>query len=219
MSIRTESYLSQRQRWPQSGQHILAQHDEQSVLVYQAYRPSIADYAVRHGRFGGADFSFARMSWIKPNFLWMMYRAGWATKPGQERILGLRIARTFFEQLLEQVVASTYQPDHFADHAEWQAAVANSDVRMQWDPDHSPTGAKESRRAIQLGLRGEALRAFAAEQLLEVIDLSDFVATQRVYASEGEHGQLLLPLETVYQPASSEARSRTGVDPWPTGWD
>ncbi|WP_422570328.1 DUF4291 family protein, partial [Erwinia billingiae] len=28
------------------------------------------------------------MTWIKPSFLWMMYRSGWGMKdPGQKRIL------------------------------------------------------------------------------------------------------------------------------------
>ena len=38
---------------------------------------------VKNGYFGGA-FSLDRMSWIKPNFLWMMFRSGWGTKEGQE---------------------------------------------------------------------------------------------------------------------------------------
>ena len=57
--------------------------NSEGVIVYQAYRPSIGTYAVEHGHFGG-EFSYSRMSWIKTNFLWMMYRSGWGTKPGQE---------------------------------------------------------------------------------------------------------------------------------------
>ena len=76
-----ELYQRQDSLWPQEGQHILAHYDDASVVVYQAYRPSIAEYAVTHQRFGG-DFSFNRMSWIKPNFLWMMFRSGWAGKEG-----------------------------------------------------------------------------------------------------------------------------------------
>ncbi len=83
MSLITEPYLTQNTRWPRSGRHILAQYDDDSVLVYQAYRPSIGHFAARYGYFGG-EFSFTRMSWIKPNFLWMMYRSGWGTKEGQE---------------------------------------------------------------------------------------------------------------------------------------
>jgi hypothetical protein len=83
MQLRTAPYLEQKQRWPLSGRHILAQFDEESVVVYQAYRPAIGHFADQHGYFGG-DFSLGRMSWIKPNFLWMMFRSGWGTKEGQE---------------------------------------------------------------------------------------------------------------------------------------
>ncbi len=45
----TQLYSTQvKQHWPQEGMHILAQYDEDSVVVYQAYQPQIADYAVEH---------------------------------------------------------------------------------------------------------------------------------------------------------------------------
>lgn len=45
----TESYLEQNDRvWPKEGRHILAQYDDDSVVVYQAYCPEIAEYAVKH---------------------------------------------------------------------------------------------------------------------------------------------------------------------------
>lgn len=52
--------------WPKAGRHILAQYDHDTVVVYQAYRPSIGHHAVKFGTFGGG-FSNSRMSWIKPN--------------------------------------------------------------------------------------------------------------------------------------------------------
>ena len=104
--------------------------------------------AVEHQRFGG-DFSYSRMSWIKPNFLWMMFRSGWATKEGQEHILAIKLCRTFFDKVLEAAVASSFRASGFHNHEEWQLAVANSDVRLQWDPDHDPSGAPQARRAIQ----------------------------------------------------------------------
>ena len=64
-ALMLESYHDQRARWPAEGRHILAQYDEASVVVYQAYRPAIGHYAAQHGRFGG-EFSLNRMSWIKP---------------------------------------------------------------------------------------------------------------------------------------------------------
>jgi hypothetical protein len=60
------------------------------------------------------------MSWIKPNFLWMMYRSGWATKPGQEAILAIRIAKSHFEQILAGAVHSSFKPDVYPTHAAWQ---------------------------------------------------------------------------------------------------
>ncbi|WP_458785448.1 DUF4291 family protein [Vallitalea sediminicola] len=29
----------------------------------------------------GSSFKLNRMTWVKPSFLWMMYRSGWAKKP------------------------------------------------------------------------------------------------------------------------------------------
>src|SRR4051812_30948572 len=79
----TEPYPEQVNMWPPEGRHILAQFDAETVIVYQAYRSAIGQYAAEHGTFGG-DFSYSRMSWVKPNFLWMMYRSGWGTKQNQE---------------------------------------------------------------------------------------------------------------------------------------
>ena len=76
MAFDVESYQAQERRWPQAGRVILAQFDSETVQVYQAYRPGIARFAVEHGYFGG-DFKLGRMTWIKPNFLWMMYRSSW----------------------------------------------------------------------------------------------------------------------------------------------
>ena len=99
----TVSYREQVARWPREGRHIMAHYDDDSIVVYQAYRPSIGTYAAEHQRFGG-DWSFSRMSWIKPNFLWMMYRCGWAEKPGQEVVLAIRLDRRGFDEILAAYV-------------------------------------------------------------------------------------------------------------------
>ena len=68
--------------WLQNDYYIMAQYDDEKVIVYQSYRPQIGLFATENQFFGGA-FSLERMTWIKPNFLWMMYRNGWGTKAGQ----------------------------------------------------------------------------------------------------------------------------------------
>ena len=56
-----------------------------------------------HGYFGGDHFSLNRMSWVKPNFLWMMYRSGWGQKEGQVVVLAvLHLSRS-----LETTVLAT----------------------------------------------------------------------------------------------------------------
>lgn len=112
MNVRVASYVEQAKGWPDSGRHILAQYDDETILVYQAYRPSIGRFAVEHGHFGG-DFMYSRMSWIKPNFLWMMYRSDWGTSEGQEVVLALRLRRSFFDSLLARAVPSTFHQELF----------------------------------------------------------------------------------------------------------
>ena len=208
MNLTTSPYLEQVRNWPREGKHILASFDAQSIVVYQAYRPQIGEFAIRHGYFGGPAFSYGRMSWIKPNFLWMMYRSGWGTKPGQEITLGLRIRRSFFDRVLSQAVASTHDLEKYSTREDWQVALADSEVRRQWDPDHDPYGAKQDRRAIQLGLRGRMLEAMGKAELLEVIDMSTFVAEQREKVEAGDLAGLLTPAESVYVPQGSEQTSK-----------
>jgi hypothetical protein len=193
------SYRDQLALWPQTGQHILAQYDSETIFIYQAYSPKIAEYAIANGLFGG-DFSYSRMSWIKPNFLWMMYRSNWGTSSGQETVLALRLRRSFFDRLLEEAVESSWNPARFDSREAWSAAVAKSDVRLQWDPDHWPTGDKCERRAVQLGLRGAILEQYGKREILEVINMSDFIANQREHAPTWNDGRLMTPLEFVYLP-------------------
>ena len=210
MPLVYEPYPEQVKVWPKDGRHILAQYDDESVIVYQAYNPTIGLYAAEHGRFGG-EFSFSRMSWVKPNFLWMMYRSGWGVKENQEVTLALRLRRTFFESLLAQAVPSSWDRDLFATSADWSRAVGRSAVRLQWDPDHHPSGAKLDRRAIQLGLRGDILEAFGTTELLEAIDLSTFVAEQRAVVGARSLSALLTPRERVYVPSDPTIAVRLRV--------
>jgi hypothetical protein len=41
MKLIAEAYQLQNARWPMAGKHILAQYDDETIIVYQAYRPNI----------------------------------------------------------------------------------------------------------------------------------------------------------------------------------
>jgi hypothetical protein len=131
---------------------------------------------------------------------------------GQEVVLAIRLRRHFFEDVLAQAVQSTYVDKVYHDRDEWKDSLRRSNVRLQWDPDHLPTGQTCERRAIQLGLRGEVLREYRKRQLVEVIDVSDFVAGQRVNVETRADGRLVTPLERVYAPNDPGIAKRIGLD-------
>lgn len=206
----TTHYLQQKEQWPKSGRHILAKFNEHSIFVYQAYRPTIANFASENQIFGG-EFSFNRMSWIKPNFLWMMYRSGWATKEGQKRTLSIEVSRDFFEEILKEAVSSSFSANEYTTNAEWKHRLASSEVRLQWDPDHGPNGEPLERKAIQLGLRGRTLKRFGTTEVLSINDITNFVTEQRQVLAE-DPSKLKTPTEEIYFPQSTKAIENIKLD-------
>ncbi len=210
MNLITESYLSQHIQWPANGRHILAQFDETSIVVYQAYHPSIGRFAARHGYFGGG-FSLERMSWIKPGFLWMMYRSQWSSLPKQEVVLAVRIYRSAFDEILAQAIHSSYKEEVYRSTSTWKEALEASSVRLQWDPDHDPNGNKVERRAIQLGLRGDVLARYSKEWIINIEDISAFAHEQYEHVRENDYASLITPLEMVYPVNDIMVAARLGV--------
>lgn len=212
MNFKAITHQSYLETIPKEGRHILGQQTEDKILVYQAFNHAIANYALEHQKFGGNAYSFSRMSWIKPNFLWMMFRCGWASKPNQERVLGLWIKKTDFDHILGQSVFSSYQADLYGAHENWKCALEAHPVRLQWDPDHDIYGNKQERKAIQLGIKGDLLKIFGQEMVQEIIDVTDFVIEQKRIIDRGETESLLIPSESIYSPSLSDIRKRIGLE-------
>lgn len=194
MKIELKKYTEQDVQWPQSGYHIMAQYNEKEIIIYQSYKKEIGNFAVKNQFFGGA-FSFDRMTWIKPNFLWMMYRNGWGTKEGQEVVLAINLKMAAFENYLQHAVYSSYNQTLGITEESWREQVALSSARLQWDPDHNPYGEKLNRRAIQIGLRNEFIKSFANEDIILIEDISDFVNEQYQFVQNRELEKLIVPLE------------------------
>ena len=164
---------------PQEGNFILGQRRVDNIFVYQAFNDRIADYAIKHQKFGGQDYNFNRMTWIKPNFLWMMYRSGWAEKDiNQNRILAIEMTFEGFEELLNDGVLTSYDKS-FGDEQIWREKLKNSNVRIQWDPDHDFKGEKLKRRAVQIGIKNDALQKFNNEFVKSIQDITSFVKEQK----------------------------------------
>jgi hypothetical protein len=142
----------------------------------------------------------------------MMYRSGWGTKPDQEVTLAIWLRRSAFDVVLSQAVPSSFDAQRYATEAAWKAAVATSDVRVQWDPDHSPDGAPLLRRALQLGLRGATLGHYAQDWIVAIEDVSAFVARQRQMLAAGRLDQLETPREEAYAVTDELVARRLGID-------
>jgi hypothetical protein len=169
--------------------------------VYQAYKQEIAEYAVANQCFKGCSaFGEERMTWVKTNFLWMMFRCGWAQKHNQNHVLAIWLKRDAFERYLENA------------REKGTVRTFAGTVRLQWDPDHDPHGAPVSRRAVQLGLKH--VRTFASgEDIVCIQDISEFCRAQgRLVGKKTIDESLLVASERVYLPQSADARKALTLD-------
>ena len=151
---------------------IRATYTADTVTVYQAYRAEIAEPAVAAGRFV-SPFKRERMTWIKPSFRWMMYRCGWGTKPGQERVLAIEITRSGFEWALANSCMSHYVRDLYPDERAWRETLRTSPVRVQWDPERSIRLGPLDHRSVQVGLSGPAVPRYVDEWTVGIADVTE----------------------------------------------
>ncbi|MEV5542839.1 DUF4291 domain-containing protein [Saccharopolyspora shandongensis] len=178
---------------------VRARYSESTITVYQAYSPAIAEAALAAGKFV-PPFKRERMTWIKPSFLWMAYRCGWATKRDQERVLAVEITREGFEWALEHACLSHYEPDVHGSRAAWAEAKKASPVRVQWDPErdlhHRPLG----HRSIQIGLGGESVDRYVDDWTVSITDVTPTMrkTAELVAAGNLEAAEATLPVEAVY---------------------
>lgn len=169
---------------PRPFREIRAVFDDRTIRVYQAYSPAIAVPAVAAQKFV-PPFSLSRMTWIKPSFTWMMYRSGWAQKPGQECILAIDITRAGFEWALSHSCLSHFDPSRYPDRAAWEAALRESPVRIQWDPERDLRLQALPWRAIQIGLGPIAAQEYADKWVQRITDVTALARKVREAVSTG----------------------------------
>ncbi|ATE53861.1 DUF4291 domain-containing protein [Actinosynnema pretiosum] len=166
---------------------VRADYDGSHITVYQAYPSAIADPALAAGRFV-SPFSFGRMTWIKPSYLWLMHRSNWARKPGQERVLAVRITREGWERALAQAVLTD------------SPGLEGARVHVQWDPERSLRGAALNHYSIQVGVGRDVVRELVDEWTTGITDLTE--RTRKIaallQAGRVEQARRLLPPERPY---------------------
>jgi len=199
--LQLESYSEHEHHLPSKGKFIIAQFDHDTIIVYQAFKDTIANYAVEHQRFGGEDYDFNRMTWLKPSFLWMMYYSGWAKKENQENVLAIKMKRDGFDQILTSAVMSTYYKEIYKSNQDWQERYDNSDIHVQWEHYYDLFGKKTDRYAAKIGIQGEVQRRYNEEWILEIQNITPYVLEQQQLLQSNKANELKLPHERAYAPS------------------
>jgi hypothetical protein len=189
---------------------IRAVYDEQTITVYQAYRKEIALPAVSNQKFV-PPFKMERMTWIKPSFLWMMYRSGWATKEGQEHVLAIKIKRSGFEWALKNCCLSHFDSNLFIDQEDWKTQLSAAPVRLQWDPEKDIHLQNQKYRSIQIGLRDIAIEHYVNDWIISITDISDKCREihSLILSGKIQEVEQLLPNEKIY-PLPEELKNIIG---------
>ena len=190
---------------------IRAAFDRETIVVHQAYNDAIADTAIAAGRFV-TPFSFNRMTWIKPSFLWLMERSGWGTKTNQTRILAVRIKRTGWDSALERGVLTSYDSIAHRSAADWEQQFQTAVVHVQWDPERSIHGRKLEHRAIQVGISRTLIAEYVSDWITEIRDLTETTRKIRSLRQAGHYDKArrLLPRDAVY-PVTDHVARRLGM--------
>jgi len=178
---------------------IRAVYDATTIRVYQAYSDAIADAALAQRAFVSPPFKMERMTWIKPSFLWMMYRAGWGFKDaGQKRILAIDITREGFEWALAHGCLS--HADESMSKEEWETKKNASPVRIQWDPERDLLLQPQAHRAIQIGLSKQAVDLYVKKWVQRITDVTLLAHDIHALVVQGklESAGALLPVEPPY---------------------
>ncbi len=195
-----------------SEREIRACYDRDTVVVYQAYAPQIADAAVAHQRFV-APFSFRRMTWIKPSFLWLMHRSNWGRKSNQQCTLAIHIARSGWNKALSLGVLTHPEPSIHPDADTWRTEFQNAQVHIQWDTERSIRGAALNQYSIQVGISRHLIRQYVENWIVKIEDLSPTVSKIRDLLKSGneKHARKLLPAERVY-PVDADVAKRIDLN-------
>ncbi|NOQ70928.1 MAG: DUF4291 family protein [Crocinitomix sp.] len=184
--------------------NVRAVFDAETITVYQAYSKEIALPAVKHQKFV-SPFKMERMTWIKPSFLWMMYRSGWSSKKDQEHVLAIKIKREGWDWAVKNACLSHFVAEVHESNEAWKLELVKSPVRVQWDPEKDIHLNGLDYKSIQIGLSGIAVEKYVNDWIVSIEDIGqkcrnihDLILNGRLAEAEYQ-----LPNEELYQTPDS----------------
>jgi hypothetical protein len=192
---------------------VRAVYTPETITVYQSYPVPIALAAARAGRFV-PPFKRDRMSWLRPSFMWMMYRCRWATADGQDRVLAVEMTREGFEWALAHSCLGQYDHTFHPDREQWTQALKESPVRIQWEPERSLALTPLPYRSLQVGLGVDVIDKFVQEWTVGITDVTHLARRigEQVRRGDEHRARSMLPNEMPYPlPASIAAALRVST--------
>ena len=176
---------------------VYAHYDDEGVIVYQAFRKKIVDYAVKNGTFG-KGFGLDRITWIKPSFGWVLQRSKYATKSRMESIAKITISHAAWKIILTNSVQTQFDDNFYSSEETWEEKLKKSDIIHQWDPERDLVGRKLDRRAIQIGLRGRAIHDYVSDWIIRVEDITELATEIGSLVRSGRNSFPEVPKEREY---------------------
>ena len=116
-----------------------------------------------------------------------------------------------FKTILSEATITSYEAELYASHDSWKRELDQTEVRLQWDPDHDPFGNKLERKAIQIGMKGAILKRFCTEWITGVEDVTEFVKNEHQKLTNNRIEDLLVPFEDIIELNDSEIEKRIGI--------
>ena len=90
-----------------------------------------------------------------------------------EAIAKIKLSHNAFLEILSNTVPSQFDNLRYENEISWKSNFEKSDIIHQWDPDRTLDGRKLERKAIQIGLRGEAIKKYVNEWIIGVEDVTE----------------------------------------------
>ena len=167
-----------------------AHQDADTVIVYQAYPPALAEEVASSGALGGR-WRTDRHTRIQPSWVWAMERYDWGQRPDRERIFALSIRRTGLDAMLAAAVCAQFDSALYASREAWHLATRYAPVLVSWEAPPKGAGGPVPR----LTVHGPLVERLAREWVVSVTEVTAEARSGAVARAAREAG-LHLDAET-----------------------
>lgn len=178
---------------------IRALFDKDNIAVYAAFSDSIANVALKNQQLL-PPFVYTRMTWIKPSFLWMMYRSDWGHRAGMTRILRIWVARDAWEKALQEAILTTPDYPIYSHKKVWRKKLDNTGIRVQWDPERTIDNKKLAFKSIQVGITEKYSEVYAKKWITKIEEVTPLAHSIQnlIFQKKWTAAEALLPQERTY---------------------